>query len=186
MRRFLVPILLAVSLFPFSSPLQAQDREFVAGEIVIVTAARVSMRSKPGMQANVVRTLFQGDELRIEDMNPETVDSTTWWKVTVIGGGRTGWVPESSIASTQSDPTDETTASACWTDDQFVEVDGNPNWTDPPAMVIDLEQDYVATISTSEGEIVVEMDAANAPIATNNFYCPTSASITTEPSSPYL
>jgi len=39
---------------------------------------------------------------------------------------------------------------------------------DPPEMVIDPAGSYRATIATSEGEMAVELDAAGAPVATNN------------------
>jgi len=39
---------------------------------------------------------------------------------------------------------------------------------DPPEMTIDTEATYRATIATSEGDVTVELDAAGAPMATNN------------------
>ncbi len=44
-----------------------------------------------------------------------------------------------------------------------------PTFTEPPAMTIDPAKSYTATIETSCGQIVVALDAANAPVATNNF-----------------
>ena len=42
-------------------------------------------------------------------------------------------------------------------------------YTEPPAMQIDAMKSYVATITTSKGEIVVELDATAAPLTVNNF-----------------
>ena len=39
----------------------------------------------------------------------------------------------------------------------------------PPAMTIDTERKYTATINTSEGEIVIELLATEAPKTVNNF-----------------
>ncbi len=38
-----------------------------------------------------------------------------------------------------------------------------------PEMVIDESKGYIATIQTNKGDIVVELDAASAPLHTNNF-----------------
>ncbi len=43
------------------------------------------------------------------------------------------------------------------------------SWPVPPHLFIDPEKIYVATIKTEKGDIVVELDAKNAPITTNNF-----------------
>ena len=43
------------------------------------------------------------------------------------------------------------------------------SWPEPPEMTIDPDKIYVATIQTEKGDIVVELDAKNAPITTNNF-----------------
>jgi cyclophilin family peptidyl-prolyl cis-trans isomerase len=42
-------------------------------------------------------------------------------------------------------------------------------YDEPPEMEIDEEATYVATLDTTCGTIVVELDAAGAPMATNNF-----------------
>lgn len=39
----------------------------------------------------------------------------------------------------------------------------------PPAMSIDLSTTYTATLHTTQGDIVLELDAAGSPIAVNNF-----------------
>jgi cyclophilin family peptidyl-prolyl cis-trans isomerase len=42
-------------------------------------------------------------------------------------------------------------------------------FTEPPPMTIDPAATYTATIDTSEGTIVVDLDAAAAPVSVNNF-----------------
>lgn len=42
-------------------------------------------------------------------------------------------------------------------------------WNAPPAMAIDVNKRYVATIKTVKGDIVVELAAKDAPITVNNF-----------------
>lgn len=39
----------------------------------------------------------------------------------------------------------------------------------PPAMTIDQNKTYIATIKTNQGDIKVQLDAKNAPITVNNF-----------------
>ncbi len=43
------------------------------------------------------------------------------------------------------------------------------SYSAPPAMAIDLNKKYTATISTSKGDIVVELFPADAPMTVNNF-----------------
>ena len=119
-------------------------------------------------------SLHRGNELTIEAEPPEMLDGNVWWSVSIVDRDEIGWVPDTAISA--QDPattaTDSTSSADCWTEEQAAEVDGNPNWTEPPAMVIDPEEKYFATISTTtKGEIVVELDSEIAPIATNNFYC---------------
>ena len=42
-------------------------------------------------------------------------------------------------------------------------------WKNPPAMVIDPEKNYAATIETNRGTIEIEFFALDAPITVNNF-----------------
>lgn len=62
----------------------------------------------------------------------------------------------------------------CWSSEPSMEL-GFPQWPEPPQMVIDPAKTYVATIDTSHGAIVVELDAAAAPATVNNFVCLTRA-----------
>jgi len=53
------------------------------------------------------------------------------------------------------------------------EVDGSSERTTdfemPPPMCIDPDRAYTATLTTTEGDIVIELDVANAPVTANNF-----------------
>lgn len=42
-------------------------------------------------------------------------------------------------------------------------------WTEAPPMCIDPESDYTATLVTSRGDIVIDLDTENAPETVNNF-----------------
>lgn len=42
-------------------------------------------------------------------------------------------------------------------------------WTEPPPMCINPENNYTATLETSRGNIVIELDTDNAPETVNNF-----------------
>jgi peptidyl-prolyl cis-trans isomerase B (cyclophilin B) len=51
-------------------------------------------------------------------------------------------------------------------------VSGSPNgkhWSSPPAMTIDTSAAYTATLQTSCGNIVIKLDAKNAPKTVNSF-----------------
>jgi len=48
-------------------------------------------------------------------------------------------------------------------------IDRNNMYSAPPAMQIDPDKSYVATISTAKGDIVVQLDAGAAPQTVNNF-----------------
>jgi len=46
----------------------------------------------------------------------------------------------------------------------------NPKqWTSPPLMTIDQNKNYIATIKTNYGDIVIQLLPKNAPLAVNNF-----------------
>jgi cyclophilin family peptidyl-prolyl cis-trans isomerase len=62
--------------------------------------------------------------------------------------------------------------SGCWPDGSLIGISGGSmTWSQPPATIINPAQSYQATIQTTAGTIVIELDAASAPIATNNFIC---------------
>lgn len=42
-------------------------------------------------------------------------------------------------------------------------------WSTPPLMEIDVKNRYVATLSTSKGDVVIELDPRQAPQTVNNF-----------------
>ncbi|NLE44121.1 MAG: peptidylprolyl isomerase [Chloroflexi bacterium] len=48
-------------------------------------------------------------------------------------------------------------------------VDRSEMYKAPPDMQIDIGKDYVATITTARGDVVVELDASAAPRTVNNF-----------------
>ena len=62
----------------------------------------------------------------------------------------------------------ETTAGVC-TDREPEAAGDRPTFDEPPERVIDPARGYRATIATSCGDIIVDLDPATAPIATNNF-----------------
>ena len=62
--------------------------------------------------------------------------------------------------------------SACWPEGALTSITGGAmTWSQPPATIIDPGQSYQASLDTTRGEILIQLDAANAPIATNNFIC---------------
>ncbi len=53
---------------------------------------------------------------------------------------------------------------------QTEQAGGKPKqWSEPPAMQIDPEKQYVATMQTSLGTLKIELFAKDAPVAVNNF-----------------
>jgi cyclophilin family peptidyl-prolyl cis-trans isomerase len=42
-------------------------------------------------------------------------------------------------------------------------------WTKPPEFVIDLKKNYLATLSTDKGDIIIELFAEKTPVTVNNF-----------------
>jgi peptidylprolyl isomerase len=63
-----------------------------------------------------------------------------------------------------------TTASGCWTDDQRL-GSTSPQWSAPPAMVIDTAKHYTATMETNLGTFTLRLFAEDAPITVNSFVC---------------
>jgi cyclophilin family peptidyl-prolyl cis-trans isomerase len=65
----------------------------------------------------------------------------------------------------------QSTAAECWQPGQLSVSGAQMTWSAPPATVIDPAKAYQATLQTSAGDIVLQLDPVNAPIATNNFVC---------------
>ncbi len=61
--------------------------------------------------------------------------------------------------------------SACWQPGQLRISGAQMSWPVPPATIIDPGQFYTAALQTTAGTITIALDAASAPIATNNFIC---------------
>jgi cyclophilin family peptidyl-prolyl cis-trans isomerase len=61
-------------------------------------------------------------------------------------------------------------AAACWTEDQRLDT-ARPQWSNPPAMVIDPARQYLATMETNLGSFTLELFPEDAPVAVNNFVC---------------
>ncbi|HET9662091.1 MAG TPA: peptidylprolyl isomerase [Thermomicrobiales bacterium] len=72
-----------------------------------------------------------------------------------------------SPLSAQSD----LSAADCWQPGQLSVSGAQMTWSAPPATVIDPAKTYQATLQTTAGDIVIQLDPVNAPIATNNFVC---------------
>jgi len=166
MRRSLVAVLLFVLLAPLATTAQARD--YRLGDTVVVTLLSRPLRSEPTVHSAVVTTVVEGDLLRIIDGTSIQADGLTWWHVRTIETNLDGWLAGSDFTPSAQPPD---SGSSCWTDDQASYTDGIRSWTDPPAMQIDPQRTYVATMSTTMGTIILQLDAANAPIATNNFVC---------------
>jgi hypothetical protein len=96
MRRLLVLFLLVVVLIP--SPAGAQQNEFSAGQLVLVTANGATLREAPGDTAASVATVTTGDELQVLTDDPTEVDATFWWNVRSLERGIDGWLPDSALA----------------------------------------------------------------------------------------
>jgi cyclophilin family peptidyl-prolyl cis-trans isomerase len=72
-----------------------------------------------------------------------------------------------SPVSAQNGPS----AADCWQPGQLSVSGAQMTWSTPPATVIDPAKTYQATLQTTAGDIVIELDPVKAPIATNNFVC---------------
>ena len=142
-----------------------QPSYYETGQTVIVSSQLAPMRAEPSSSSRAVTTVAAGDLLKSVDRNSVQADGLTWWNVQVIEDGMIGWLADNAFSVVADGD------AGCWTAEQTSMIDDAPSWTAPPAMVIDPESTYIATISTTEGKIILELDAANAPIATNNFIC---------------
>jgi cyclophilin family peptidyl-prolyl cis-trans isomerase len=77
-------------------------------------------------------------------------------------------------------PTPETAVQAgainpetCWSADQrsSEQLAGKPQWTSPPAIVVDPAGRYTATLQTNKGAFQIEFLPAEAPQTVSNFLC---------------
>ena len=61
----------------------------------------------------------------------------------------------------------------CWTAEQrsAEQLAGKPQWTSPPAVVVDPATRYTATLTTTKGAFEVEFFPAEAPQTVSNFLC---------------
>jgi cyclophilin family peptidyl-prolyl cis-trans isomerase/plastocyanin len=170
MRRALVLLLLVSFLTPFSTA--AQQHDYRSGQTVIVTASSKPIREQPATDSRVVTTVNQGDLLEIVNDNPVSRGDLTWWQVRTVDTDKKGWLEETIFGPyNESISVNTGQAEQCWPDDAAVTTNTSLSWNAAPSTVIDPEATYLATLTTAEGNIVIELDAAQAPIATNNFVC---------------
>lgn len=86
-----------------------------------------------------------------------------------VSGGLFGGDDDTVEPPPEDDEVPEATAGPCGeTPDDVPEVD-SATYDEPFDLTISQDATYVATLATTCGDIVIELDAQNAPIATNNF-----------------
>ena len=75
--------------------------------------------------------------------------------------------------TTSAAPSDEPPAVSCETPSETSATpqpqEANMQWDSPPAMSIDTEKQYCATLRTTHGDITVALYASEAPVTVNNF-----------------
>jgi cyclophilin family peptidyl-prolyl cis-trans isomerase/plastocyanin len=174
MRRVLVLLILASMILPLSS--RAQATEYEVGQQLEVQVQFANVYSSPSWGAPIIAILNRGDHVTIQSDSSDQ-EKTRWLEIELERLGIVGWIPEAALVRAEVIGTDsfDQLPTDCWATDQSDEQPGAPAWSDAPAMVIDPTVDYIATISTEIGDIVIELDPEQAPIATNNFYCLASA-----------
>jgi cyclophilin family peptidyl-prolyl cis-trans isomerase len=92
-----------------------------------------------------------------------------------VSAGKSTTTTGADSSSTSTPETTATTAAGAGTgeitcNDTEPATHGNGKTYDkPPAMTIDPAKKYTATMETSCGKIVIELDAKNAPVGANNF-----------------
>ena len=91
---------------------------------------------------------------------------------TLVGGNdgdSSSSTTSSTVAPTTTTTLDPAVAAVKCTDDEPAAVTDRPTFTSAPPMEIATDKIYRATIKTSCGDIVLELDAAGAPKTVNNF-----------------
>jgi cyclophilin family peptidyl-prolyl cis-trans isomerase len=94
---------------------------------------------------------------------------------TVLGGCGVGGKKEST-ATAVSVPVDADISSGCWSAVQralSLDVGGRhvPQWSQAPAMAIDANKTYTATLDTNKGSFEITFFPKEAPKTVNNFVC---------------
>lgn len=96
----------------------------------------------------------------------------------LLGGCGIGGDSAEKPASTQmSAPIDADISSGCWTAEQRgldLSLEGGKKvsqWTQAPAMAIDTNKTYVATVKSNKGSFEITFFPEEAPKAVNNFVC---------------
>lgn len=74
--------------------------------------------------------------------------------------------PSTTLSDDELQPLLEAIPPECPPEDNEVR---HLQWTEAPPMCIDTEMDYTATLETSRGDIVIDLDTENAPETVNNF-----------------
>ncbi|TXG85764.1 MAG: peptidylprolyl isomerase [Thermomicrobiales bacterium] len=81
-------------------------------------------------------------------------------------------VPGMAVTGTPARAQSGVDGSACWPQGALTGVSGGQmTWSQAPATIIDPAQSYQASMNTTAGTILIQLDSVNAPIATNNFIC---------------
>ncbi len=77
---------------------------------------------------------------------------------------------EESAPKKEAFPTEKTTAPpVAAPPEQKVPQSSKPMYQNPPALTIDKNKKYTATLTTDKGDIVIELFASSTPITVNNF-----------------
>ena len=92
MRRLLVLLSLVIVLIPL--PARAQQNDFTAGQLVLVSIDRASIVDAPAFNATPVATVAAGEELHVLADEPVETDGTFWWNVRSLDRGVSGWLPD--------------------------------------------------------------------------------------------
>ena len=137
-----------------------------------------------GSKGNFTAGTYQlvGDEIVSIKLNGLTGEIATAWQYKISGdkmevttaGDTTAFHRVDSFAkpTTSATITAPTVTSATSATTNPLPATSNPrptSWAKPPAMAVDQNQTYTATIKTNYGDIVVQLFAKDAPLTVNNF-----------------